>query len=53
MKKHSLKKATAIVLIATAIAGLTGCGIDNSKPLSREERGEYLKLNGEVAALVN
>lgn len=53
MKKHSLKKATAIVLIATAIAGLTGCGIDNSKPLSREERAEYLKLKGQVAAQVN
>lgn len=53
MKKHSLKKATAIALIVTAVAGLAGCGIDNSKPLSREERAEYLKLKGQVAAQVN
>ena len=53
MKGHSLKKATSVILIATAVAGLAGCGISNSKPLSREERAEYLKLKGQVAAQVN
>lgn len=53
MRKHSLKKATSVILIATAVAGLTGCGVGNSKPLSREERAEYLKLKGQVAAQVN
>lgn len=53
MRKHSLRKVIAVVLIATAVAGLTGCGIGNSKTLSREERAEYLKLKGQVAAQVN